>query len=289
MKILFKDCSTVLRLLNKSFNLCAYGIGPALIVVAFSLIGCAAYVYFTVTLPAWFPSLSSQDLDAGLKEPATRTLLRMLNVAFAVYLLVCIAFHYAAAVLTDPGRTHAGLIEQLLGDEEEQSQPSPSAESFDCTKCSSILVECTAKSPGQTNSLLFTGLLPKPPRAHHCSVCKRCVMKMDHHCPWIHNCVGLHNHRYFYLFLVYLTVAATYFVLLSAPNAWRVFMLQTSSVPPELEAWFIFAFLIAAAVAPLIGSMAVWHTWLIASGQNTIEYYGSLNARLSSSMNGEAS
>lgn len=44
----------------------------------------------------------------------------------------------------------------------------------------------------------------KPPRAHHCSVCKRCVLKMDHHCPYINNCVGLANQKYFILFIVYI-------------------------------------------------------------------------------------
>ncbi|KAL9938603.1 hypothetical protein V8E36_002322 [Tilletia maclaganii] len=47
---------------------------------------------------------------------------------------------------------------------------------------------------------------PKPERSHHCSVCKTCVVKYDHHCPWINACVGLGNERYFVLFLFWLSV-----------------------------------------------------------------------------------
>ena len=41
----------------------------------------------------------------------------------------------------------------------------------------------------------------KPLRTHHCSLCGICILKMDHHCPWINNCIGHNNQRYFLLFL----------------------------------------------------------------------------------------
>uniref|UniRef100_A0A1A8PLD8 Palmitoyltransferase n=2 Tax=Nothobranchius rachovii TaxID=451742 RepID=A0A1A8PLD8_9TELE len=45
-------------------------------------------------------------------------------------------------------------------------------------------------------------LLQQPMRAKHCQTCTRCVRRFDHHCPWMENCVGERNHRWFIVYLL---------------------------------------------------------------------------------------
>ncbi|CAH8867245.1 unnamed protein product [Trichobilharzia szidati] len=54
----------------------------------------------------------------------------------------------------------------------------------------------------------------RPPRAHHCRICRRCVRRMDHHCPWINNCVGECNQKYFIQFLIYVGILCIYALIL---------------------------------------------------------------------------
>ncbi|XP_067938222.1 palmitoyltransferase ZDHHC3-A-like [Watersipora subatra] len=55
----------------------------------------------------------------------------------------------------------------------------------------------------------------RPPRAHHCRICGRCIQKMDHHCPWVNNCVGEYNQKFFIMFLFYVGVASTYAIFMT--------------------------------------------------------------------------
>lgn len=66
------------------------------------------------------------------------------------------------------------------------------------------VVECT--------QLCADCLTIRTTRSKHCSVCNKCIERFDHHCPWINNCVGANNHRYFIGFVttMFTTLAITF-------------------------------------------------------------------------------
>lgn len=51
-------------------------------------------------------------------------------------------------------------------------------------------------------------------QAHHCSVCKVCIIRMQHHCPWVNNCIGLYNMKSYILFLIYTLLISCYSLLI---------------------------------------------------------------------------
>lgn len=60
-----------------------------------------------------------------------------------------------------------------------------------------------------------TCLIVRPLRSTHCGDCDNCVEKFDHHCPWLGNCVGKRNYKWFYSFVVCLNILTMYMIVFS--------------------------------------------------------------------------
>lgn len=44
-------------------------------------------------------------------------------------------------------------------------------------------------------------LILKKFKGNHCKICNICIIKYDHHCPWIGKCIGRNNYLSFKAFL----------------------------------------------------------------------------------------
>ncbi|KAF6262993.1 DHHC palmitoyltransferase-domain-containing protein [Scenedesmus sp. NREL 46B-D3] len=129
------------------------------------------------------------------------------NLAVSLYLCICVAVNYTAAVLRSPGRVSECVPPPPHGPNGQVLQGAYELYSF-CRHCRAA----------------------KPPAVHHCSACRQCVVDMDHHCPFINNCVGRGNLRPFLLLLLWAMLAAAYVLSMCSVLVWREWGVVRESV-----------------------------------------------------------
>ncbi|XP_073959437.1 palmitoyltransferase ZDHHC15B-like isoform X2 [Choristoneura fumiferana] len=144
-------------------------------------------------------------------------------------------------------------------------------------------------------------VLVKPDRAHHCSICGRCVLKMDHHCPWVNNCVCFHNYKFFMLFLGYALLYCAFVMSTCLPyfiKFWKMYQeykhahcdrsidtVTISKICTEMlngdfgaaasagRYHIVFAFFVALMFGISLGSLFGYHCYLVATNRTTLEAF----------------
>ncbi|XP_005291847.1 palmitoyltransferase ZDHHC15 isoform X1 [Chrysemys picta bellii] len=140
-----------------------------------------------------------------------------------------------------------------------------------------ILVEIARKLPVYTRTgngaIRFCDRcqLIKPDRCHHCSVCAMCVLKMDHHCPWVNNCVGFSNYKFFLLFLMYSLLYCMYI----AATVFKYVIKYWTDELTNGRSKFHVLFLLFVAVMFFLSLMFLfgYHCWLISRNRSTLEAF----------------
>ncbi|PKI46737.1 hypothetical protein CRG98_032877 [Punica granatum] len=129
-----------------------------------------------------------------------RTSVGSLNAIIFTSLICYCLFSFFVCVLTDPGRVPPSYVPDVEdSDVSDQETKQPVMLPRKCDTCSNY----------------------KPPRCHHCRVCKRCVLRMDHHCVWTNNCVGYWNYKAFFILVLSATLGSIYAMVIVVSSAFR--------------------------------------------------------------------
>ncbi|CAD7963383.1 unnamed protein product [Amoebophrya sp. A120] len=119
----------------------------------------------------------------------------------------------------------------------------------------------------------------KPDRAHHCRVLGRCVLRMDHHCPWVYNTIGYGNHKYFYL-LLFNSSAVLWLIALTFWETVRDYLEDDTVNDQGLKVFVaLYAESLAVFVAGIVTSFFLFHTFLVCKNMTTIEFCEKHNQR----------
>lgn len=167
---------------------------------------------------------------------------------------------YTVAVFTDPG---SPLSTRTRGNSRHEYSHLPTTE----------LPEFTSYTVSSTGGSRFCKKCQsvKPDRTHHCSTCKRCVLKMDHHCPWLATCVGLRNYKAFLLFLIYVSIFCWVCFSVSGSWVWNEIFNDTQYMDTYLPINVILLTILSGIIGLVLTGFTLWHISLSARGLTTIE------------------